>query len=70
MLHKRIHCISSRAGNIRYNQTVLTDQTVNQGRLADIRLSNNGNPRFIVFFLFALSLFKVSGNDIEHITDA
>ena len=70
VLYKGIHCISCCSGNIGYDQTVLADQAVNQGRLADIRLSNDGNPRLIVFFLFTLSFFKISGHDIKHIANA
>ena len=65
-----IHRISCRTGNIRYDQSVLPKQFVDQGRLAYIWLSNNRHTDPVILFLFCAVLIKIFDDLVQHITNS
>ena len=61
--------ISCRTRNIGYDNTLLTEQTVDQGGFSYIRLSYNCDPWSFVLFICCTSLWELCNNLIEQISD-
>ena len=65
-----IHRISGGTRDIRNDQTVLTQQFVDQGRLADIGLSDDGHTGAVILFFLCLFLIKIFRYGLQHVTDS
>ena len=66
----RVNGISCSSGNIGYDHTVFSDQTVDDRRLPNVRLPNDCNSRTVIFLFLACPFRKICQNLIQHISDS
>ena len=69
VLHHRIHGISGRSRNIRDDQTVFSEQAVDDGTLTHVGFSDNGDLRSGVLLLRSILCGKPLQDFIQQISD-
>ena len=65
-----IYCISCCSCNIRYNDTIFSYQTVNQGRFSYIGFTYNSNFWNILILIFPCMFREMCNHFIQHISQA
>ncbi len=65
-----IYRISGGTRDIRNDQTVLTKQFVDQGRLCRHWVSNDSHTGAVILFFLRLLLIKIFRDSLQHVTDS
>ena len=68
--NRRIDCISCRACNIADNQSVLTENLIDERGFAHIGLPNDGNLNGIIILLMDVLFREIRDNLVKHIAQA
>ena len=70
VLNHGVYRIPGSSGDIGYDEPFLSQQLVDHGRLAYIRLSDDGNLRPVILFLIRLGLREEGNHLIQQVTEA